>query len=74
MFQYGMVAGSLMVEHQHADGSWAALEPREDARDPAELDPERDWNRGHVYVCPRCGETVRVSVTDDRAAPTPDVG
>src|SRR3954469_12357333 len=43
------------------DGSWATMEAQ-DVRDPAEVDPERDWNRGHVYVCPRCAESVRLSV------------
>lgn len=61
MFQYGIVASGLKVEHQHADGSWATMEAQ-DVRDPAEVDPERDWNRGHVYVCPRCAESVRLSV------------
>jgi hypothetical protein len=63
MFQYGIVASGLKVEHQHADGSWVALEPQ-DVRDPSEVDPERDWNRGHVYICPRCAESVRISASD----------
>ena len=63
MFQYGIVAAGLKVEHQHADGEWVAMEPQ-DVRDPAETDPERDWNRGHVYVCPRCAESVRVSLPE----------
>jgi len=33
-------------------------------RDPSEVDPERDWNRGHVYICPRCAESVRISASD----------
>lgn len=58
MFQYGALAGGLRIEHQHADGSWSVMEPA-DAHDPADRDPEREWERGHVYVC-ACGETVRV--------------
>jgi hypothetical protein len=58
MFQYGALAEGLRIEHQHADGSWSPMEP-EDAHDPADRDPEREWERGHVYVCD-CGEAVRV--------------
>lgn len=65
MFQYGGLAEALRVEHQHADGSWGVLEPR-DAHDPASSDPEREWARGHVYVCP-CGEEVRVTVPGEDA-------
>ena len=72
MFQYGIVAGSLQIEHQHDDGTWATMEPRDDVRDPAEVDPERDWNRGHVFVCPRCAEMVRVSVSDGDVSTTPE--
>jgi hypothetical protein len=67
MFQYGIVASGLQVEHQHADGSWVELEPQ-DVRDPSEVDPERDWNRGHVYICPRCAESVRISPSDAQGA------
>ena len=63
MFQYGIVASGLKVEHQHAGGEWVELEPQ-DVRDPSEDDPERDWNRGHVYICPRCAESVRISASD----------
>jgi hypothetical protein len=28
--------------------------------DPAELDPEQEWQRGHVYVCSACQERVRI--------------
>ena len=59
MFQYGALAEGLRIEHQHADGSWSVMEPR-DPHDPADRDPEREWDRGHVYVC-ACGETVRVA-------------
>ena len=65
MFQYGVLAERLQIEHRHADGSWAPMEPR----DPAELDAERAWDRGHVYVCGRCQETVRVTIPgEDDAA------
>jgi hypothetical protein len=45
------------------------MEPR-DPHDAAELDAERAWDRGHVYVCARCQETVRVTIPgeDDGAA------
>jgi hypothetical protein len=65
MFQYGIVAEGLKVEHRHADGSWVTMEPQE-VRDPAEVDPEREWNRGHVFVCPRCEESVRITPPADQ--------
>ena len=58
MFQYGIVGGDARIEHQHADGTWASMEAREpepgDAHDPADNDPEREWERGNVYVCTVC--------------------
>ena len=69
MFQYGAVAESLRIEHRHGDGSWAAME-RADPHDPAELDPEREWERGHVYVC-ECGEEIRVMGPGEAAAAEP---
>jgi hypothetical protein len=59
MFQYGALAEGLRIEHKHADGSWSVMEPR-DPHDSAGFDPEREWDRGHVYVC-ACGETVRIA-------------
>ena len=69
MFQYGSLVEGLRLEHHHADGSWSPMEP-EDAHDPAERDPEREWARGHVYVC-ACGETVRVMAPGEAAAGEP---
>ncbi|HET8784345.1 MAG TPA: hypothetical protein VFM38_01830 [Candidatus Limnocylindrales bacterium] len=66
MFQYGLVAGSLNIKHQHSDGSWADMEAR-DAHDPADSDEERDWQRGHVYVCTRCDETIAVAPPEGEA-------
>jgi len=31
-----------------------------DAHDAAGSDPEREWDRGHVYICTTCEERVRV--------------
>ena len=59
MFQYGVLGEGLRIEHRHGDGSWAVME-REDPHDAADVDPEREWDRGHVYVC-ACGEEVRVT-------------
>ena len=69
MFQYGVLAEGLRIEHQHADGSWSPMEPR-DPHDAADYDPERDWEHGRVYEC-ACGETVRVMGPDDRPAGEP---
>jgi len=67
MFRYGQASGALFqVEHQHNDGTWAALKP-ETAREPhdaADIDPEKEWDRGHVYVCTSCQERVRVSIPE----------
>jgi hypothetical protein len=70
MFQYGQLSGSLRLEHRHGDGSVAPME-REDPRDGA--DPERDWQRGHVYVCTRCHETVVVG-TDAEGVEVTEAG
>lgn len=69
MFQYGALAEGLRVEHQHSDGSWSEMEPAE-AHDPADRDPEREWERGHVYVC-ACGEAVRVMAPGEADASQP---
>ena len=78
MFQYGVVAGDLRIKHQHPDGSWSEMEPR-DAHDAAVYDEERDWQRGHVYVCTRCEETISVGPPPDAGATgadatTPEAG
>ncbi len=75
MFQYGQLGNALFqVEHQHSDGSWGALEREEGEEHHATSahDPERDWNRGHIYLCRSCGEKVRVSLpeADGSAATT----
>lgn len=59
---YGQPSAALFqVEHQHSDGTWSALHPVEhEPLDPAEYDPEREWERGHVYACMSCEERVRV--------------
>ena len=67
MFQYGVSAAGLRIEHRHDDGSSAVMEPR-DAHDAAAADPERQWDRGHVYVC-ACGEEITVSGPDEAAEP-----
>ena len=71
MFQYGIVAGGLEIKHHHEDGSWADMEPH-DAHDAATFDEERDWQRGHVYVCSQCQETIAVSPPGDPEASTPE--
>jgi hypothetical protein len=59
---YGQPSAALFrVEHQHNDGTWSTLQPADhEPHDSAEYDPERDWDRGHVYVCTSCQERVRV--------------
>lgn len=62
MFQSGPLSEPLFaVQHQHGDGTWAPMEPEGDHLDPAEHDPERDWLRGHVYICRACKERVRIA-------------
>jgi hypothetical protein len=59
---YGQPAAALFrIEHQHSDGTWSTLEAvGSDSHDPAGSDPEREWERGHVYVCTACEERVRL--------------
>jgi hypothetical protein len=59
---YGSPAAALFqVEHQHSDGTWSTLRPEStDPHDAAGSDPEREWDRGHVFVCTSCQERVRV--------------
>ena len=67
MFQYGQLPNALFfVEHQHSDGTWARLEPEHERapHDAADIDPEKEWERGHVYVCRACQERVRVTVQE----------
>jgi len=66
---YGNPAAALFqIEHQHSDGTWSTLVPAgTDAHDAAGSDPEREWDRGHVYICTTCEERVRV------IGPAPDV-
>jgi hypothetical protein len=59
---YGHPAAALFqIEHQHSDGTWSGLQPvGTEAHDSAASDPEREWDRGHVYICTTCEERVRV--------------
>ena len=59
---------SLRLKHRHNDGSWSPLEPRA-PHDSAELDPERSWGSGKIYVCSACGEEVLVEPPADPAPP-----
>ena len=61
MFHGSPSAALFQVEHQHSDGTWATLRPEPgDPHDPARSDPEREWDRGHVFLCTSCQERVRV--------------
>jgi hypothetical protein len=62
MFRYGQpVAALFRLEHQHSDGTWSTLMPAgQDPHDQTQFDPERAWDRGHVYVCAACQERVRI--------------
>jgi hypothetical protein len=66
MFQYGQLSNTLFhVEHQHSDGTWASMDPVNAPHDPADIDPEKEWDRGHVYICNSCQERVRVSIPEE---------
>jgi hypothetical protein len=70
MFQLGQLAGrGFALEHRHSDGSWSPLEPGPEHHDPAQHDPERDWQHGRFFVCKVCGEEVRVTTTEALADP-----
>ena len=61
MFYGSPEAALFRVEHQHSDGTWSTLRPDAgDGHDAAGSDPEREWDRGHVFVCTSCQERVRV--------------
>lgn len=70
MFQYGQVSDAIRIEHRHGDGSTAPMK-RLDPHDPA--DPEREWQRGHVFVCTACHESVTVAV-DETGSETTEAG
>ena len=61
MFQIGQLAGRVTLEHRHSDGSWYELEPVRTHHDPAQHDPERDWDQGMVFRCEACEEEVRIA-------------
>jgi hypothetical protein len=64
-----LLAHSMLVEHQHSDGSWGRLEPSP-AHDVAERDPERAWQQGRIYQCTTCSEQVRVTIPEDEPGQT----
>ncbi len=72
MFQYGQLSNTLFfVQHQHEDGSWGTMtpeqpDPEHEPHDPAQLDPEQEWQRGHIYVCESCEERVRIMVPEEQ--------
>ena len=68
MFQLPGRVLELEFQHRHSDGTWAEMEavPEEAVpEDPAELDPERDWANGQLFVCKACGEQIRVAHAGD---------
>jgi hypothetical protein len=70
MFQYGQVSNALFrIEHRHNDGTWSTLEPA-DPHEPE--DPERGWAKGHIYVCRKCNEVVRIA--DDAGEDATEAG
>jgi hypothetical protein len=62
-----LVGRSFALQHRHNDGKWERLEQRTHHA-PADHDPERDWERGRLFVCPSCEEQVRIVTTDGEAA------
>jgi hypothetical protein len=61
MFQPQLFDDVLLVEHIHADGTSSPMVVEQQPEDPAELDPERSWATGRIYVCPVCDDRVRVA-------------
>ena len=58
MFQYGQLSNALFYVAAPAfrravglDGPEPEPDPEHEPHDAAQLDPEREWQRGHVYVC-----------------------
>ena len=61
---------ALRLQHRHSDGSWSPLEPRS-PHDSADVDAERSWGTGRIYVCTACGEEVLVEpAADPESEPT----
>ncbi len=53
----------LQIFHDHGDERVAF---HREPHDPAELDPERSWQKhGVVFKCDRCEEKVRVLPVDE---------
>lgn len=51
---------TIKIIHRHGPNDWAELHPR-DHHDPADHDPERDWDRGaRIYRCESCDEEIAV--------------
>jgi hypothetical protein len=60
-----LAEAQMRVRHQHKDGAWAEMGREESHHGPADHDAERDWNRGFVYRCHTCPETVIVDLPDE---------
>ena len=68
---YGQPAAALFqVEHQHSDGTWSTLQPAAgDPHDSAGSDPEREWDRGHVFICTSCQDLTALPLTSTILSP-----
>ena len=74
MFQYGIVAGDLRIEHQHADvrgRPWKHASRNLATHTTPRTTTPNASERGNVYVCTVCQETIRMS---EPAAGTSGVG
>lgn len=63
---------AYQLQHQHRDGTWAAMEEVTPSHHgSADHDPERGWLRGRIFKCTRCAETVTIVPASPGEAPEP---
>ena len=61
----------LMVprfEHSHGGDEWHVMDEVEPGHDSAEHDPERQWQRGRVFKCSTCDDSIRVVLPEETQA------
>ena len=69
MFSLGQLGDRIRVEHRHSDGTFGLMEPAAPHHDPAQHDPERDWQFGRIFRCNVCEEEIRISPTGGTELP-----
>ena len=55
-------------EHSHGGDDWHAMEEASPGHDTAEHDPERQWQKGRVFTCTACEDSIRVVLPEEDQA------